>query len=191
MVGKTHVVIGLATLAGVDALTGLVQPHPVREMPIGPFLCLSAVIVGALLPDIDAEDSQICYEMGEVGLAMSNWLQSFGVQHRGLTHYGLTTLAVIVVSALLGWWLGYLDVGLAFGLGYLSHVLADGLTLAGAPLLWPWRKDKNVHLLPPVLRIRTGGPVEPLLFMVITGVLIVLLPWLIPPESLRLLDRWL
>ena len=191
MVGKTHVVIGLTTLAGVDALTGLVQPHPVREMPIGPFLCISAAIVGALLPDIDAEDSQIRYEMGEVGLAMSNWLQSFGVQHRGLTHYGLTTRAVIVASALLGWWLGYLDVGLAFGLGYLSHVLADGLTLAGVPLLWPWRKDENVHLLPPILRIRTGGPVEPLLFLVITGVLIVLLPWLIPPESLRLLDRWL
>jgi inner membrane protein len=191
MVGKTHVVIGLTTLAGVDALTGLVQPHPVKDMPVGPFLCISAAILGSLLPDIDAEDSQIRYEMGEVGLAFSNWLQSFGVQHRGLTHYGLTTLAVITVSALLAWWLGYLDVGLAFGLGYLSHVLADGLTLAGVPLLWPWQKEKNVHLLPPVLRIRTGGPVEPLLFLVFAGVLISLLPRLIPPESLRLLDRWL
>jgi inner membrane protein len=191
MVGKTHVVIGLTTLAGVDALTGLVQPHPVKEIHVGPFLCISAAIVGSLLPDIDAEDSQIRYEMGEAGLAVSNWLQSFGVQHRGLTHYGLTTLAMIVISELLGWWLGYPDVGLAFGLGYLSHVLADGLTLAGVPLLWPWQKEKNVHLLPPPLRLRTGGPVEPLLFVVITGLLIFLLPVLIPPESLRLLEGWL
>ena len=108
MVGKTHLVIGLTTLAGVEVATGLVQPHPVRDIPVGPFLCIVVAIIGALVPDIDADESQIGYEMGEVGLALSNWLQSFGVEHRGLTHYGLTTLAVMASSALLGWWLGTL-----------------------------------------------------------------------------------
>jgi len=95
-----------------------------------------------------------------------------------------------VVSTLLGWWLGGLDVGLALGLGYLSHVLADGLTLAGAPLLRPWRKE-NVHLLPRALRLRTGGPVEPLVFIAVTVLLIVLLPALFPAAMLRrLVGGW-
>jgi len=185
MVGKTHLVIGLATLAGVEVATGLVQPHPVRDIPVGPFLCIVAAMMGALAPDIDAEESQIRSEMGEVGLALSTWLQSFGVEHRGLTHYGLTTLSVMASSGLLGWWLGYPDVGLAFGLGYLSHILADSLTLSGTPLLWPLQKAQNFHLLPPALRVRTGGPVEPLIFIVVTILLLFLLPALVPPELIK------
>lgn len=191
MVGKTHLVIGLATLAGTEAATGLVQPHPVKDIPVGPFLCIIAVIVGALAPDIDAEESQIKYEMGEAGLALSTWLQSFGVEHRGLTHYGLTGLIVTVSSGLLGWWLGYPDVGLAFGLGYLSHILADSLTLAGTPLLWPLQKEQNFHLLPAALRVRTGGPVEPLIFIAVTILLVFLLPALVPPEWIKTLRHWL
>lgn len=182
MLGKTHLVFGLTTLAGVDALTGLVQPHPVKDIPIGPFLCIGAVILGSLAPDIDAEESQIRYELGEAGLALSNWLQSFGVEHRGLTHYGVVTLAILVFSGLLGWWLGYPDVGLAFGLGYLSHVLADSMTISGTPLLWPLQKGQNFHLLPAALRIRTGGPVEPLIFILVTGLLVFLLPSLVSAE---------
>ncbi|MCB0190367.1 MAG: metal-dependent hydrolase [Anaerolineae bacterium] len=191
MVGKTHVMIGLATLAGAEAATGLVQPHPVKDIPVGPFLCIIAVIVGALAPDIDAEESQIKYEMGEAGLALSTWLQSFGVEHRGLTHYGLTGLIVTVSSGLLGWWLGYPDVGLAFGLGYLSHILADSLTLTGTPLLWPLQKEQNFHLLPAVLRIRTGGPVEPLIFIAVSILLLFLLPALVLPEWIKTLRHGL
>lgn len=190
MVSKTHLVIGLTTLAGADALTGLVQLHPVKDIPIGPFLCIGAVMLGSLAPDIDAAESQIQHEMGEVGLALSTWLQSFGVEHRGLTHYGVTTLAVIAISGLFGWGLGYLDVGLAFGLGYLSHVLADSLTIAGTPLFWPLRKAQNFHLLPAALRIRTGGPVEPLLFIIVTIILVFLFPALVPPDFIETLRHW-
>lgn len=185
MRGKTHIVFGLTTLATVDALTGLVQSHPVKGIPIGPSLCLGAAILGSLAPDLDAEDSQIQHELGKIGVMLSNWLRSFGVEHRGFTHYGLTTLLVIVAGGLLGWRLGHWDVGLAFGLGYLSHILADGLTLTGVPLLWP--RKKNVHLLPGPLRIRTGGPVELLLFIGVTGVMIFLLPSLIPAELVRVI----
>lgn len=181
MLGKTHLVFGLTTLAGVDALTGLVQAHPIQAMPVGPFLCAGAAALGALAPDLDAADSLIHSELGEAGLRLSNRLHSWGLEHRGLTHYGLTTLAIILLSGWLGWRLGYPDVGLAFGLGYLSHVLADGLTLAGVPLLWP--RQKQVHLLPGPLRIRTGGPAEPLLFLTLTLILVLWLPAWLPARD--------
>jgi hypothetical protein len=45
--------------------------------------------------------------------------------------------------------------------GYLSHLLADAMTLAPIRLWWPSRR--RVWLLPRPLRIRTGGSVERLL----------------------------
>lgn len=190
MVGKTHIVFGLTTLAVANAATDFIQPHPVKEIPVGPVFCIGAVILGALLPDLDAEDSQIQHELGEVGLVLSNWLQAWGIEHRGLTHYGVTTLVVMALSGLLSWWLGYLDVGLAFGLGYLSHVLADSLTIAGTPLLWPWVKEQRFHLLPPAMRIRTGGPIEPLIFIAVTIILVFLWPMLLPAGLIRTLRYW-
>lgn len=69
--------------------------------------------------------------------------------HRGPLHslafsVGMTVMAVGVLW-LLGagrfWW------GLLFGWGWLSHVLADGLTEQGVPLWWPLASER-VHVLP-------------------------------------------
>ncbi len=189
MVGKTHIVFGLATLAAADVLTGMTQPHPVKGIPIGPVLCISAAVLGALLPDLDAEDgSMLQHELGEAGTMVSGWLQSF-TEHRGVTHYGLTALVMTLTPTALGWWFGFWDVGLAFGLGYCSHVLADGMTLAGVPLLGPWKAEK-AHILPRQLRIRTGGPVEPLVFIMVTVVFVILSQALIPSELFELIDDW-
>jgi inner membrane protein len=99
-----------------------------------------------------------------------------------MTHYGITAVTVTVAGWLAGWYLGYSDVGLSFGLGYLSHVaLADALTIAGVPLLWPWRK--KFHLLPRPLRIRTGGLVEQLIGLVLVCLLVAWLPWLLAAET--------
>jgi membrane-bound metal-dependent hydrolase YbcI (DUF457 family) len=173
MRGHTHTLFGLTTVVAVNALTDFVQPHVIEGVPAGLVMCASAAILGALAPDIDAEDSAIKREMGAVGIFTSLSLQVFGVRHRGLTHYGVTTLLVMVMSYLVGQWLGYPDVGLAFGLGYFSHVvIADALTKHGVPLGWP--RPGQFHLLPRALRVKTGGPAE----VLVTLSLVLVMVWL-------------
>jgi membrane-bound metal-dependent hydrolase YbcI (DUF457 family) len=185
MRGHTHALFGLTTLAGVDHVYPFIQSHPVKGIPAGVVVCAGAVILGALAPDIDAEDSTIKRELGVAGWLTSSGLSFIGVKHRGLTHYAITTILVMVVSYIIGHWLGWPDVGLAFGLGYLSHFLTDGMTRYGVPL-WPGRK---IHLLPRLLRIRTGSFAETLLALAGIFVLVQLLPAMAPPEWWRFFER--
>ncbi len=206
MRGPTHALCGLTTLAVANSLAaansltivnslaeantmaGFVQSHPVNGLPVGPVLCAAAAILGGLAPDIDAEQSTIKSELGLAGRVASQGLKLFGIKHRGLTHTGLVALLLMVLSLLFGWRLGYADVGLAFGLGYLSHILADALTKHGVPLLWPL--PGQFHLLPKLLWVRTGGPVESLVFLTMGLALLWFLPDMIPPELFKLLRRW-
>jgi membrane-bound metal-dependent hydrolase YbcI (DUF457 family) len=150
--------------------------------------CLGVAIVGALAPDIDAEDSSIKRGLGLAGDLTSFGLRLFGVQHRGLTHYGITALLVTLGAWFLGAKTGYGDIGLAFGLGYLSHVaLADAMTQHGVPLLWPL--SGQFHLLPRPFRIRTGGPVETLILIGVAFAFVMLLPQAIPPEYIKYINK--
>lgn len=181
MRGHTHALFGLTTLVVVNSLTNFIQPHLAKDVPVGLVACAGAAILGALAPDIDAEDSSIKRELGLAGSAASLGLKLAGVKHRGLTHSGLATVLVSVVAWLFARSLGYGDVGLAFGLGYLSHVaIADAMTIHGVPLLWPL--PGRFHLLPRLLRIRTGGAVETVIFVVVAVELGLLLPAALPPE---------
>jgi membrane-bound metal-dependent hydrolase YbcI (DUF457 family) len=173
MRGHTHALLGLTTVVVVNALTEFVQPHVIKGVPAGLAVCGGAAILGALAPDIDAEDSAIKREMGTAGVLASLGLRLFGVQHRGLTHYGVTTLLIMALSYVIGSWLGYPDAGLAFGLGYFSHVaIADAMTKHGVPLWWP--RPGKFHLMPGALRVKTGGPAEVLVALL----LILVLFWL-------------
>ncbi len=193
MLGHTHALFGFTTLAAVQAAgiavvgRGIIEPRPtLGGIPIGLGLCGAAAILGALLPDLDAEDSTIQRELGGLGILV----QLLGVKHRGVLHSGLAAAAVTLLAAAAGWWFGYPDVGLAFGLGYLSHVaIADAMTVSGVPLWWPLKK--RFHLLPRPLRVRTGGPVEKLVFIVAAGALLLwLLPEILPPDLMNFLTRW-
>jgi inner membrane protein len=189
MLGPTHALFGLTTLAAVQSLTEFVELHPVRQIPTGLVLCAGAAILGSLVPDLDAGDSAIKRELGPAGAVVSQGLRLVGVKHRGLTHRGLVAGLVLALSWGLGWRLDYPDLGLAFGLGYLSHLLADGLTRHGIPLLWPW--PGQVHLLPRPLRVRTGGPGEVLIFILVALALAWLLPEIVSVDELNLFaGRW-
>jgi len=189
MLGHTHALFGLTTLAVVQATSvrlaqPLIQPHPVDGFPVGPGLCAGAAVLGALLPDLDAEDSAIVRELGLFGGLAKVGMTLLGIKHRGVLHSGLAIILVAVGAEMIGWWLGYPDVGLAFGLGYFSHIaLADGMTIAGVPLLWP--SSRRFHLLPRFLRVRTGGPVEKLVFVAVAIVLTWLLPDMVPADFIK------
>jgi membrane-bound metal-dependent hydrolase YbcI (DUF457 family) len=194
MLGRTHIVIGLTALAAVETGTqiagGLVQPHPVAGIPTGPLLCLGAAAVGALLPDLDANESTIQQQLGVAGELAHSGMNLLGLKHRGVLHSGLATIIVLVLSAYFGYRLGYVDAGLALSLGYASHVvIADAMTISGVPLFWP--AARRFHLLPRPLRVRTAGPAEWLVFLVMTAIFIWLLPAMFPANIIELLFSWL
>jgi membrane-bound metal-dependent hydrolase YbcI (DUF457 family) len=86
----------------------------------------------------------------------------------------LVTAAVVVVAV------AYISellnlppvVPVAFGAGYLSHLLADAVTVAGVPLLGPL-SGRSVRFLPKPLALRTGSAAESVMVSFIMAVYMV------------------
>jgi membrane-bound metal-dependent hydrolase YbcI (DUF457 family) len=86
------------------------------------------------------------------------------IPHRGPTHW-LLTAGVLTY----GLWcvLDYKTIPTdtsalvmtGFAIGWGSHLVSDGWTLSGVPYLWPIVR-RDLHLLPEMLRIRTGSLVD-------------------------------
>jgi membrane-bound metal-dependent hydrolase YbcI (DUF457 family) len=191
MLGPTHLLFGVAafTAAEVAARAGSGETL-FQSTPAGLLLGVSAAMLGALAPDLDAEDSTIHQELGWFSWPVKVGLALLGVKHRGVLHSGVALLAVCLGAGLMGWQTGWWEVGLAFALGYISHVaVADALTISGVPLWWP--VERRFHLLPRPLRVRTGGPVEKLVVLGMGVLLVWLLPQAVPPEWVSLAQRWL
>jgi len=81
-------------------------------------------------------------------------LKFFGIhcQHRKETHYLIIPLAIIALSFLID----YRNILFWFGIGYLTHWVADSLTISGVPLT-PW-DNRKIHFFGGALR--TGEPKE-------------------------------
>ncbi|ROP62368.1 inner membrane protein [Enterobacter sp. BIGb0383] len=119
---------------------------------------IPAAVLTCLLPDIDHPKSVLGQRLKWIAVPVA---RAFG--HRGFTH---SLLAVFGALALF-----YLQVpqnamippdalqGMV--LGYLSHILADMITPAGVPLLWPCRWRFRLPLLSP----RKGNQLERVLCM--------------------------
>jgi membrane-bound metal-dependent hydrolase YbcI (DUF457 family) len=83
-----------------------------------------------------------------LGLMGFSWVLYKSLHHRGPLHSLLITLVVTIAACIAfaafnqAWtW------GLAFGWGWLMHILADGLTKEGVPFFWPVN-DERKHSLP-------------------------------------------
>lgn len=137
MQGRTHLLAGAAI--------GLSLSHGLDIVPA--LAMVGAAAVGALLPDIDHPRSMISRRVGLAGAPVR-----LLVRHRGVLHSGVAAALVVLAALALPQHLR--TFGVAGALGFISHIVLDGLTVQGVPLFWPRRG--RVSLLP----LRTGGLIE-------------------------------
>ncbi len=140
---------------------------------------IPAAIITCLLPDIDHPKSLLGQRLTWISKPIA---RMFG--HRGFTH---SLLAVFASLALL-----YIhvpidatipgDVLQGMVVGYVSHIIADMLTPAGVPLLWPCRWRFRL----PLIVTQKGNQLERVLCMLLCGFAI----WLPHSASDNEAVRW-
>jgi membrane-bound metal-dependent hydrolase YbcI (DUF457 family) len=151
MLGKSHTLIGASAGAFMAHLVGA----PLLEgASVGGF-------AGAA-NDVDTPGSMF-------GRYLPGWWHKLTKGHRGPTH---APLGVLAFAALI-WWVGFPLVALFVATGMSAHILADGVTEAGCPWLWPLSRKRMA--LPHLLAIKTGGVME---VVVVVGVLVGTAWWL-------------
>ena len=102
------------------------------------------VIIGSILPDIDHEGSTI-----NKVLPLTKWFSRL-FKHRGIFH---TVFPAIALFFIVGYFSTTL-VALALVVGYVAHLVSDGLTLSGVDLLHPISQFRIQGF------IQTGGKME-------------------------------
>lgn len=153
-------------------------------------LIYGAVGLGALLPDLDEPNSlaanlprllsgglkrhlgkrglegvlSVLIQLALLPLNALNRLLAAGVRllaggHRAATHRLTTAVLIAIVTSLFGWLIGLPSLGFWICLGYTSHLALDMMTLSGLAVWEPF-STKKWHLLPPLMRIRTGSMVD-------------------------------
>ena len=128
-------------------------------------LGLAVVFLGSIIPDIDHPKSFISHL--SIFTKVGSKVISLG-GHRGPTHTIWATLLSFPFALILFRWLGIGGFVLAgiFTLGYLSHLLADSLTVSGVAWFSPFDKYK---IKGPV---RTGSVFEILIFLLLSIVIL-------------------
>ncbi|MGG5837444.1 metal-dependent hydrolase, partial [Huaxiibacter chinensis] len=117
-----------------------------------------SAVLTCLLPDIDHPKSFLGQRLKWIAKPIA---RAFG--HRGFTHSLLAVFALLTLFYLKvpDSWIVPADAIQGMVLGYLSHILADMLTPAGVPLLWPCRWRFRFPLLAP----QKGNQLERVLCM--------------------------
>ena len=123
---------------------------------------IPAALLTCLLPDIDHPKSLLGQRLKWIAVPIS---RAFG--HRGFTHSLLAVLgglALFQINVPADWPVPA-DVLQGMVLGYLSHIIADMLTPAGVPLLWPCRWRFRL----PLLNSQKGNQLERALCLALVG----------------------
>ncbi len=139
MTGKTHQIIGIGLGLGTYLTTAAPNYNPATFAAV---LVVSSL--GSLLPDLDRASAQIWQQI-PLGRYAGQVVDPF-IAHRNFSHS-------IVGTALFGWGVHYLiflapsywgidhiAVFNAFLIAYISHLLADSVTVQGIPLLFPYKR---------------------------------------------------
>ncbi|MBB6050734.1 metal-dependent hydrolase [Armatimonas rosea] len=160
MTWPTHLSGGIAAALMLGPLLGAESIAPT----------LLGAIVGALLPDLDADQSRLSntYMFGSHPLRLPAQILHRALGHRGALHsfLGMMLFCSALGIPLLILGLGYVALGVT--LGFLSHLLLDACTKSGVPLLWPDRT--RLHLLPSWLLVTTGSKAEDVVFALLAAV---------------------
>ena len=193
MMGRTHLLVGLASLWLLEPVPGVLTSDSIGPLVLGAAL-------GSLLPDLDATQSKL----RSVSIARIqpfvplSWLAHRAFGHRGKLHSPGAWLLLGLVCLSLGLILTrqYLFLApnslaqplsplftglgsygpfvlLGIWLGYGSHLLADAATASGIPG-WPFT-SKRLHLLPQGFRFVTGSLAEEMLLPLLALLVLVLL----------------
>ena len=140
MMGMSHGAFGLFMYSLVAGLFGEVTLSH-----------MAVAVLAALIPDVDQPQSAL----GMIFFPVSRWLnKKYG--HRTVTHC-LRFVMIMSVAALpliiLDWmyWL-------AVPVGIFAHLMSDGMTVSGVPLLYP--NPTPFFFLPERMLIRTGSVYE-------------------------------
>lgn len=123
---------------------------------------IPGALLTALLPDIDHPKSVLGQRLRWISRPIA---RAFG--HRGFTHSLLAIMAGIyfIRHQLPADWPLPIDAYHAMLIGYLSHIVADMLTSAGVPLLWPCRWRFCI----PLLNSQKGNQLERALCVALIG----------------------
>ena len=141
MTGRGHVVFSVSCVYTYSLV------YQIETTSFERMLVLMVAILSSLLPDIDHPKSTFGSKLSFISYPIT---LLFG--HRGITHS-------LLMVTLLWYWCVYnipWDAlgqrtsslcGLAFLIGYISHLIGDILTPSGVPLLWPLRKRFSLNVL--------------------------------------------
>ncbi|QKI88382.1 metal-dependent hydrolase [Thiomicrorhabdus xiamenensis] len=155
MLAASHVVFGSGLYLLSSPCLGFGYPEVYGFLPL--------VILGALVPDLDARQSVL----KRFWLIRGLFLPLSLLGHRTWTH-SLVAL-VLLTMPLFSLSDGAYQALLAFNIGYGSHIFADWLTHRGVPLFYP---SKTAFKSP--FPFRTGSmlelPVALLPFLIMAGV---------------------
>jgi inner membrane protein len=171
MTARTHDLFAFASLT----TAAIFFPPP--SLNIGTvFVSIIACDVGSLIPDMDQSGNRL-WDLLPGGNFVGKIGRRIFLGHRSLSH---SFIGTYLLYKLLSWGLPlllnqlYIDSRVVLAsvmIGFISHLVSDGLTEEGVPLLFPLKLKFG---FPPVSswRIRTGGWFESL--VVFPGILVYL-----------------
>ena len=156
MTARTHDAFAFASLITIAAY------FPPQNLTLYTlFASVVGNITGALIPDMDSAGNRL-WDLLPFGNTVAKYFRLVFYKHRSITH---SFLGLFLVYKLLEWVLpklfnpSFVDphtLLISMMIGYISHLIADGLTEEGLPLLFPFKMKFG---FPPIVkwRITTGS----------------------------------
>ncbi len=140
MNGKQHTIFGVAL-----SLPFALQSFEMTGGLAAPALIVGEAVLGALLPDIDTEESTIS---SAPVFAQIHDVFFQNTPHRGWTHSVLFCLLPLMALGC------FVPAARLLVLGYASHLFLDALTERGIPITK--RDGKHLHFAPKALHLGRG-----------------------------------